>query len=118
MSKDRSKIIGESTVGSIRVAVCGELRTACDYLRSEGVADIDVFSDATEIVDETRYHLILIYAPSAEGLFNTHYCRDAVFDKAAVKIPIRLLDEPCCHSALMELKYTLQKIIRNIEECN
>lgn len=48
----------------IRVAVCGELPTACDYLLQYGVMQIDQYPDATEIANESSYHLILIYAPN------------------------------------------------------
>ena len=57
----------------IKVAVCGELPTACDFLLKHGVVQIDQFLDATEIRREREYHLILIHAPRAEGLLNTHY---------------------------------------------
>lgn len=99
-----------SIFGAIRVAVCGELPTACNYLLSECVVQIDRFSDATEIGSENNYHLILIYAPCAEGLLNTQYTRSALFETGATAIPIRLLNEPCCHSALLELKSTVRRI--------
>jgi len=90
----------------IRVAVCGNLPTACNYLLKHGVVLIDTFLDATEMPDEQAYHLILVYAPQAEGLLNVRYSRDA--DQNAV--PVRLLNEPCCDSALVELKSTLRVI--------
>lgn len=94
----------------IKVAVCGQLPTACDYLLSLGVVKIDQYLYATEIADETNYHLILIYAPGAEGLLNTVYTKNIGEGDAAVTIPIRLLNEPCCHSALLELKLLLRHI--------
>ena len=45
----------------VRVAVCGHLPTACDYLLRQGVVQIDQYVDAAELADETAYHLILIY---------------------------------------------------------
>ena len=95
---------------NIKVAVCGNLPTACDYLMRQGVVQIDKYMDATELTEETSYHLILIYAPCAEGLLNTAYSRSTVFADSRVSIPIRLLNEPCCHSALLELKSTIRRI--------
>lgn len=98
------------TTGNIKVAVCGELPTACNHLLECGVVNIDQYLDATEIADVTEYHLILIYAPHAEGLFNTQYARGAPHDKGVGHIPIRLLNEPCCSSALAELRSTVRRI--------
>ena len=92
----------------IRVAVCGELPTICDFLLRHGVVQIDQYSYATEIAEETDYHLILIYAPNAEGLLNTFYFKKPT--DGAPSVPIRLLNEPCCHSALLELKMLLRHI--------
>ena len=100
----------DNIVKNIRVAVCGELSTACNFLLKHGVVSIDKFSDATEIADESNYHLILIYAPQAEGLLNTKYCRDFDFNGSSKSIPIRLLNEPACDSALIELKSTIRQI--------
>lgn len=97
---------------NIRVAVCGELPTACDYLLRMGVVQIDRYMDATELVAETDYHLILIYAPHAEGLLNTTYSRSPLYEEGKSPIPIRLLNEPCCHSALLELGSTVRRILR------
>lgn len=94
----------------IRVAVCGELPTACNYLLQQGVVRIDQYQDATEIAEEMAYHLILIYAPQAEGLLNTAYSIAPLFESGKQAIPIRLLNEPCCHSALLELKSTIRRI--------
>lgn len=94
----------------IRVAVCGELPTACDYLLQNGVVQIEQFLDATEIPNEASYHLILIYAPHAEGLLDTQYAREMY------NIPIRLLNEPCCRSALVELKSTIRRIERTLAQ--
>ena len=97
-----------------RVAVCGELPTACNYLLKNGVVNVDKFSDATEIPDEQAYHLILVYAPQAEGLLNTRYTRNLVPDDE--DIPIRLLNEPACDSALIELKSVIRIIERQISD--
>jgi len=97
---------------NIRVAVCGELPTACDFLLQNGVVHIDKYLDAAEILEETAYHLILIYAPQAEGLLNTIYVKKS--NHADVSIPIRLLNEPCCHSALLELKSLIRRIRENV----
>ena len=61
----------------IRVAVCGNLDTACEELRKEGIYLIDNYSDATSLAFQIRegvgYDLILVYAPEGEGLLNTSY---------------------------------------------
>ena len=101
---------------NIRFAVCGELPTACDFLLENGVVLIDKYLDATEIRCETDYHLILIYAPHAEGLLNTQYSRSNLFESEAHPIPIRLLGEPCCKSALTELKSTIRRIDNHLKE--
>ena len=100
----------------IKVAVCGELPTACDFLLHHGVVNIDKYLDATEIRRETDYHLILIYAPNAEGLLNTQYSRGDLHDTVKHPIPIRLLGEPCCKSALIELKSTIRRIEHFLSE--
>lgn len=103
-------------LSSIRVAVCGELPTACDFLLSQGVVQIDQYLSATEIAEETDYHLILVYAPHAEGLLNTAYSISPMFETGNRAIPIRLLNEPCCHSALVELKSTLRRIRKSLAD--
>ena len=102
----QGKAMGRLMMRNIKVAVCGELTTACDYLLQMGVVQIDKYLYATEIAEESDYHLILIYAPHAEGLLNTTYCKG----HGALPVPIRLLNEPCCHSALLELKILLRQI--------
>lgn len=100
---------------NIKVAVCGELPTACDCLLRNGVVQIDKYEDATEIRRETDYHLILIYAPNAEGLLNTQYSRSDLFEASDSPIPIRLLGEPCCKSAIVELKSTIRRIDKHLK---
>lgn len=101
-------------VGKIKVAVCGELPTACDFLLSQGVVQIDQYMHATEIAAEMDYHLILVYAPQAEGLLNTAYSVSPMFKAGKEAIPIRLLNEPCCRSALVELKSTIRRIVSSM----
>lgn len=97
----------------IRVAVCGELPTACNYLLKLGVVQIDRFNDATEIAEETDYNLVLIYAPQAEGFLNT-VCLRGAGHESGEGIPVRLLNEPCCHSALLELKSTIRRMEKKL----
>ncbi|MBQ8731827.1 MAG: hypothetical protein IJY82_03265 [Oscillospiraceae bacterium] len=97
-------------LSNIRVAVCGELPTTCNYLLRQGVVKIDQYLDATEIADEAAYHLILIYAPHAEGIFDTVYERKTKSGNGNATVPIRLLNEPACDSALIELRSTLRRI--------
>ena len=94
----------------IKVAICGELPTAYNFLLENGVVNIDRFMDATEMKNESVYHLILVYAPQAEGLLNTQYSRSGLFVGGGDTIPIRLLNEPCCQSALVELESTIRRI--------
>ena len=96
---------------AVRVAVCGELPTACSYLSKQGVIHIDKYADAVNIRRESDYHLILVYAPQAEGLLNTFVISH---DENARAVPIRLLNEPCCHAILLEIKMTLQNIVNEI----
>ena len=114
MNNNSGVQIPNSAFDKIRVAVCGELPTACNFLLKNGVTQIDKFSDATEIPDERAYHLILVYAPQAEGLLNTRYTRGTHEDTDS--IPIRLLNEPCCDSALVELKSKIRRIEKQIAE--
>ncbi len=99
---------------SLRVAICGDLPTAYDFLLSNGVVLIDQYEDAAELTDETSYHLILIYAPNAEGILDTVYSRKSVTGKGKVTVPIRLLNEPSCDSALRELKSMIRRISKSL----
>lgn len=101
---------------NVRVAICGELPTAYDFLLQQGIVQIDQYMYATELTDETAYHLILIYAPNAEGIFHTVYSPGALTGESECAVPIRLLNEPCCHSALLELKSMIRRICSNLSE--
>lgn len=94
----------------VRVAVCGPLPTACDFLLRQGVEQIDKYMDATELIKESSYHLILVYAPHAEGLMNIAYFAG----QEQPTVPIRLLSEPCCQSALLELRSVLRRITQTL----
>lgn len=96
----------------VRVAVCGHLPTVCDYLTAQGVINIDKYTDAVEIRRESDYHLILVYAPQAEGLLNTFVQSGSDGESA---VPIRLLGEPCCHAILVEIKMMLRGIADRIQ---
>lgn len=104
------------TMRKIKVAICGELPTAYNFLLKLGVVNIDRYLYATEMADESQYHLILVYAPNAEGIFNTVYRPGSVTADGGPHVPIRLLNEPCCHSALLELKSLIRRISRSLEE--
>ncbi|MBQ2781188.1 MAG: hypothetical protein IJF42_06490 [Clostridia bacterium] len=99
---------------NVKVAVCGELPTACDFLLRQGVVQIDQYMDATELPAETAYHLILVYAPNAEGILNTVYSRNPMSGEETT-VPIRLLNEPACHSALLELKSMVRRISKSLQ---
>ena len=100
-----------SLLSEIHVAVCGELPTACDYLLGLGVVHIDKYADAVNMKQD-RYDLILVYAPQGEGLMNTWISVMNEDGSKERRVPIRLLDEPPCHSALVELKSKLRRIAR------
>lgn len=95
---------------SIKVAICGKLPTAYDYLLRQGVVHIDQYDDAAALHEETAYHLILIYAPAAEGILDTVYSRKTASGRGNAVVPIRLLNEPACDSALLELRSTIRSI--------
>ena len=97
----------------VRVAVCGNLPTVCDFLRKEGVIHIDKYSDGVTLRRETDYHLILVYAPQADGLLNT-FVQSGTEDPQTV--PIRLLNEPCCHAILLEIRMLLRAIAGRLSE--
>jgi len=94
----------------VRVAVCGHLPTACNFLLHQGVVKIDQYEDAADIPEETAYDLILIYAPNAEGILDTVYSRPTPSGSETATVPIRLLNEPACDSALLELKSMIRRI--------
>ena len=112
MDSLRKKGVMINMMKKIRVAVCGNLPTACDYLLSLGVVQIEWYIDATEIPEKNDYDLFLIYAPQAEGLLNTQLISGSA--DGLRKYPIRLLNEPCCHSALVELKSTIRQIEKTL----
>ena len=102
----RSKDTEMLRMRQVRVAVCGELPTACAHLSRVGVIHMDHYTDAVNLRGEEHYDLILVHAPAGEGLLDTYY----IFGEE--RIPVRLLREPCCHSALLELSMTLAGIAR------
>jgi len=97
----------------IRVAVCGNLKTACDVLQKIDALRVDTYSDAVDLASRLRsgipYDLVLQYAPHGEGLINVAYSYKDKDDRWQ-SIPIRLLNEPSCSSALSELKITINDI--------
>lgn len=97
---------------NVKVAVCGELPTVCEYLQEQGIIHLDQYVTATDMGRESEYHLILIYAPNGEGLLNT--CIQLQADDRTV--PIRLLNEPCCRSMLIELRMAVHQIARSLAE--
>ena len=98
-------------LSGISVAVCGELPMACDYLLSLGVVNIDKYSDAINMKPES-YDIVLVYAPQGEGLMNTWVSVKTENEGKERRVPIRLLNEPTCHSALVELKSKLRRVAK------
>ena len=99
---------------NVKVAICGKLPTTHNFLLKQGVVQIDQYEDATEIIEESVYHLILIYAPGGEGILDTVYERKTASGKGDATVPIRLLNEPACHSALLELKSVIRRIANSL----
>ena len=115
--KDNSDIMSpQPSFSSVRVAICGNLPTAHEYLLRHGVVLIDQYEDAVELCEETAYHLILIYAPGGEGILDTVYSRSGSSGKDSATVPIRLLNEPACNSALLELRSMIRRISKSISE--
>ena len=91
----------------LKIASCGHLPTAMEFLRRHGVTKIDRYDDAAELPDEAEYHLILVYAPHGEGILDT------VWHRQSAEVPVRLLNEPPCDSALLELRSMLRRISKD-----
>lgn len=97
----------DSTLRSLRIAVCGELPTACRALREMGISQIDKFDDALNVCFKVRngekYYLILVYAPQGEGL-NADMPYKIHCENEWQSVPVKLLNGPACSSALVELE--------------
>ena len=102
---------------SIRVAICGNLPTAKRTLRDLGVSEIDQYDDAINACFKLRsgevYHLILVYAPQGEGLV-AEMPYKIECEGEWLSVPIKLLNEPPCESALFELELALARIAENL----
>lgn len=105
---------GMDMLENLRIAVCGELPTACAALREEGVAQIDRYSDFLDLAVNLRkgvpYHLILVYAPQGEGLTEMTYPYKVHLQGDWQMVPVRMLGEPACISVLSELCETVHTI--------
>jgi len=99
----------------IRIAICGNLPTACKALRDMGVAKIDKFDDGIDACFRLRrgeeYHLILVYAPQAEGI-DADMPYKIRCDDGWKSVPIKLRNEPACDSALIELESAVRTIAK------
>ena len=80
---------------NLRIAVCGELPTACAVLRKEGVAQIDHYNNSLDLAMNLRkgilYHLILVHAPQGEGLSEMTYPYKVQLQGDWQTVPIRRL---------------------------
>ena len=103
----------------MRIAVCGDLPTACRMLRQEGVLQIDSYADSIDLSVRLRrgekYHLILVHAPHGAGLGSTEYSYKTTLDGDWETVPVRLMNEPAYPSELSEVKIALQ-VTANIRE--
>lgn len=103
----------------MKVAVCGHLPTACETLRGVGVSEIDVYNDALELTGNlhkgVEYQLILVYTPFGEGIMDTSYPYRPHLNGEWKSVPIRLLDEPACSSALIELAALVKNIKKDMD---
>lgn len=100
----------------IKVAVCGTLPSACEFLRNKGIYNIDRYYDAADIAANIsfknfEYDLILVYAPYGDGLiFSTfNYTKD----QETVSIPLRMIDDLKYSSTICELSVLIDKIAEN-----
>ena len=105
---------------NIRIAVCGELPTACRALREMGISQIDKYDDALNVCFKVRngekYHLILVYAPQGEGL-DADMPYKIRCDDEWQSVPVKLLNEPACSSALIELRSAVCTIANTHPDC-
>ena len=99
----------------LRVAICGELPTACRILREMGISQIDKYDDAIGACFRMRgkepYHLILVYAPQGEGLV-AEMPYKIELEGAWQRVPVKLLNEPPCESAIFELELAVRRIAK------
>ena len=81
----------------------------------KGSAKIDKFDDGIDACFKLRrgeeYHLILVYAPQAEGI-DADMPYKIRCDDDWKSVPIKLLNEPACDSALIELESTVRLIAK------
>ena len=103
-------------VEPIQVAVCGNLFSASALLLRLGNVTLRHWEDAAELAlclaaGHIQADLILVYAPAGEGLFPATF---AV--REGVNIPMRLLDEPLCSSAMAELTMLHKGILQQKQE--
>lgn len=100
----------------MRIAVCGDLPTACRMLRQEGVLQIDSYADSIDLSVRLRrgekYHLILVHAPYGAGLGSTEYSYKTALDSDWETVPVRLMNEPAYPAELSEVKLALQAIAK------
>jgi len=105
---------------NIRIAICGNLPTTCRALRDMGVSRIDKYDDGINACFKLRrgekYHMILVYAPQGEGL-EAHMPYKIQCDGEWQSVPIKLLNEPACSSALLELESTVRSIAKEQLYC-
>ena len=80
-----------------------------------GVTKIDKFDDGIDACFRLRrgeeYHLILVYAPQAEGI-DADMPYKIKCDDNWKSVPIKLLSEPACDSALIELESAVRTIAK------
>lgn len=105
---------------NIRIAICGNLPTTCKALRDMGVSRIDKYDDGINACFRLRrgeeYHMILVYAPQGEGL-EAEMPYKVRCDGEWKSVPIKLLNEPACNSALVELEAAVRNIAREQLDC-
>ena len=104
-------------VKNIKVAICGELNHACKSLRDFGVVKIDKYGDAVDLSFALRkgeeYHLVLVYAPQGEGI-NADMPYKIRCEGEWKSVPIKLLNEPACDAAIVDLTATVYAIAKKI----
>lgn len=101
----------------VNIAVCGCFIHAMEYLRGKSDLKIDCYDDGAALALEMmlhrkKYDLILVHAPCGEGIFPLYFSYGEM-----ERCPVRLLDDPMCMAARIELEMLIKEI-REAAQCN
>lgn len=105
-------------LSEMRVAVCGDLPTACGALKKEGVSHVDSFADGIELWVKLRksepYHLVLIHSQSGAGMTDLHCSYKTRMEGEWSTVPVMLISEPACPGELDNVRAALRSIAREM----